>query len=237
MKNYNLLLVLFVFILLFSASCDKDNLNNNGNIDLTNDRHWFFGFSGAITGGEGYDLMKSSTDNNMYVCGAFLHVAENRDMKNLARFGMDNFVWEVVPGIDYYHNNFIRCVAEDNDGNLYFGGDFSTIAGIPAGKVARYNPSTDDWSSLRDIDFYSEPEQYGPNSGGVYAIEVIGNFVYIGGGIFNSDSTELRYLRRFNLSTNKWESIETYIDGRKKAMAKDNSGNLYIGGEFEKIGF
>jgi hypothetical protein len=238
MKNiFTFFLFIFSFsFLLVSCKSDSDDDLPANVANLKDDNHWFFDFNGTVDGGEGWDLIKSSVDGKLYVCGAFLHVNNNWDMKNLARLNLSDYTWEQVPGIDEYTTNFIRCVAEDSDGNLYFGGDFSTIGGTPAHRVAKFNPSTGEWSALRDIDFYIEGEQYGPVSGGVYAIEVINNYVYIGGGIFNSDSTELRYIRRFNLTSNKWENVPGGVNADVNAFEKDASGNLYVGGEFTQAG-
>ncbi len=237
MKNFlKYFLTVICFIIAFTG-CKKDDDDKPVNIaNLEDDNHWFFDFNGYIDGGEGWDLIKSKSDGKLYVCGAFLHANNNWDLKNLARLNLDDYTWEQVPGIDEYHTNFIRCVAEDSEGNLYFGGDFSTIGGKPAGRVGKFIPSTGEWAPLRDIDFYIEDEQYGPVSGGTYAIAVVNNYVYIGGGIFNSDSTELRYIRRFNLGTNKWENVPGGTNAAVNAFAVDNSGNLYVGGEFTQVG-
>lgn len=234
-------LPILVVIFLISFSCKKIN---NDNTDDTNDsisailsnNHWFFDFNGSVDGGDAYDVVKSSIDGKIYVCGAFLHVNENWDMKNLARWIPASNTWEQVPGIDYYHSNFIRCGVEDADGNLYFGGDFSEIGGNVAGRVGKFNVQSGTWKNLRDINFYDEEQQYGPISGGVYAIAVIDEYLYIGGGIFNTDSAELRYIRRFNTSTSKWEAVGTGVNSKVRSFATDNHGNLYVGGEFTEAG-
>lgn len=238
MKKINLIIFGLIFSAAFIISCDpSDDENLPANLaNLKDNDHWFFDFQGTIDGGEGYDIIKSTVDEKLYVCGAFLHVNNNWDMKNLARLNLDDYTWEQVPGIDEYHTNFIRCVAEDAEGNLYFGGDFTTIGGTPGHKVGKFNPNTGEWSALRDIDFYVEEEQYGPVSGGTYAIEVIDNYVYIGGGIYNSDSTELKYIRRFDITTNKWENVPGGVNGDVRAFAKDDDGNLYVGGCFTEAG-
>ncbi|MBN2662149.1 MAG: hypothetical protein JXR68_00750 [Bacteroidales bacterium] len=235
-----LLYVISIVIISISTSCDKINNNNNNDPNdsisgiLTNN-HWFVEFNGTIDGGEGYDVVKSSIDEKIYVCGAFLHVNENWDMKNLARWVPSTNTWEQVPGIDYYHNNFIRCGVTDNNGNIYFGGDFSQIGEIVAGRVAKFNVSDGSWENLRDIDFYDYDQQRGPISGGVYDIEIVGNYIYIGGGTFNSDSSELLYIRQFNISTQKWEAVGSGLNGRVRALATDGQ-NLYVGGEFTEAG-
>ena len=223
--------------ILFVYSCDKDDKNNdNNNINFEQGTGWFTAFNGTIDGGEGFDVVKSKIDDKVYVCGAFLHVNDDWDMKNLARWSPSSNTWEVVPGIDFYQGNFIRCSVADKDGNLYFGGDFSKIGDIVAGKVGKFNVSSGTWENLRDINFFDEEDQRGPKSGGVYDIEIVGNYLYIGGGIFNSDSAELKYIRRFNISEKKWEAVGTGVNGRVKSFAVDNSGNLYVGGEFTEAG-
>ena len=244
MKKISNYFFTFFFVLVFIVSaCEKEEDDNNNpntpNSDttsgLTND-HWFYDFDGTIDGGEGFDVIKSSVDGKIYICGAFLHVNNNSDMKNLTRWVPSSNTWEQVPGIDYYHSNFIRSITEDNEGNLYFGGDFSLIGGVTAGRVARFNVLNGEWSNLRDIDFYIEEEQYGPISGGTYAIAFLDDYIYIGGGIYNSDSVELRYIRRFNLSENKWEAVGTGVNGRVRCLTVDGNGNLFAGGEFTEAG-
>jgi hypothetical protein len=231
---------LFAALSIFIYSCDKqeeiEDEENNTTSGLTFTDHWFFDFNGTIDGGEGFDIIKSSADDKVYICGAFLHANENWDMKNLARWVPQTNTWEQVPGIDYYHSNFIRCVDEDDEGNLYFGGDFSTIGGATASRVAKFSPSDGTWSSLRDMNFYEFDEQYGPISGGTYGIAVIDNYVYIGGGTYNSDSAALKYIRRFNLSNSTWESVGEGTNGRIRCMTTDENGNLYVGGEFTEAG-
>lgn len=242
MKTKKTFFALCVCILFFafSMSCKKDSDTDNNDDDTTGlnipNQSWYFGFNGTIDGGEGYDVIKSAIDGKIYVCGAFLHVNSNWDMKCLARWVPSTNIWEVVPGIDSYHSNFIRCVTEDEEGNLFFGGDFSSIGGVTAGRVGMFDVATGSWDSLYDASFYDTEQQVGPISGGVYSIQYMNGYVYIGGGIFNSDSTELKYIRRFNLSTRKWEAVGTGVNGRVRSFAPDGNGNLYVAGEFTEAG-
>jgi len=231
----------FVAIILVTvASCDKKTpeiVNPNDSITSTlTDNHWFLDFKGTIDGGEGYDIIKSSIDEKIYICGAFLHVNNDWDMKNLTRWEPSTNTWERVPGIDYYHTNFIRCGVTDSEGNIYFGGDFSEIGGVVAGRVAKFNVNSGIWDNLRDINFYDYDQQRGPVSGGVYDIEIIANYVYIGGGIFNSDSVALKYIRRYNISTQTWETVGSGVNGKVRSLSTDGQGNLYVGGEFTEAG-
>ncbi|MBN1187949.1 MAG: hypothetical protein JXB49_37085 [Bacteroidales bacterium] len=244
MKYFIYSLVSIILAITMFSSCEEssenddknDSINTTTNISGTWEGSWYFDFNGTIDGGEGFDVIKSKIDNKIYICGAFLHVNNNWDMKNLTRWDPSTNTWEQVPGIDYYQNNFIRCVTEDSDGNLYFGGDFSSIGDVKAGRVAKFQVSTGKWSALRDKDFYSIDEEYGPISGGVYAIAYLNNYIYIGGYTFNSDSAALRYIRRYNLATSKWEAVGGGVNGKVSCFASDGSGNLYVGGQFTEAG-
>jgi trimeric autotransporter adhesin len=238
--SFALGICILFFALSMSCKKDKDINDDNNNIDTTGTdfthQSWFFDFNGTIDGGEGYDVIKSSIDGKIYVCGAFLCVNSNWDMKCLARWVPSTNTWEVVPGIDSYHSNFIRCVTEDDNGNLYFGGDFSSIGGVTAGRVGMFNVASGTWDSLYDASFIDSTQQYGPISGGVYSIQYMDNYIYIGGGIFNSDSAGLKYIRRFDLTTRKWEAVGSGVNGRVRCMTTDGNGNLYVGGEFTEAG-
>lgn len=244
MKYFNYLLCVLITIALIASSCEEGTgtdgeMGDNGDTTGSSgnwEGNWFFDFDGTIDGGDAYDVIKSSVDNKIYICGAFLHVNDDWDMKNLTRWVPTTNTWEQVPGIDYYHNNFIRCMVEDNDGDLYFGGDFSSIGGVRAGRVAKLDVNEGSWSALRDMNFYVLDEEYGPVSGGVYSIAYMNDYVYIGGYIFNSDSAELRYIRRYHTVNKTWEAVGGGVNNKVSALCTDGNGNLYAGGWFTEAG-
>ena len=199
------------------------------------DKQWFLDFDGIIEG-EVFDIQKSSADNKVYFSGGFLSVDGNTDMKNLVRYNPADNTWEQVPGIDYTHTNFIRCMTQDADGNLYVGGDFSSIGGVSVGRVAKFNVQAGTWHALEDPNFFETTQTKGPNSGGVYDLTISGDYLYIGGYTFNSTDTTLRYIRRFNLSTNTWEAVGKGVNAKVSALVSDGNGNIYAGGVFDKAG-
>ncbi len=190
------------------------------------DDHYFLEYGGP----SGDPFAFAELGDHLYMAGGFLSVAGNGNLKNLARFHMQYERWEQVPGIDSRHANFIRSLFADHEGNLWVGGDFRSIGGINASKVAKFDPATGKWSALRDLS--TRVDRLGPSSGGVYAIVRAGDYVYIGGYIFNSDDPALRYIRRFNLVNNRWEAVGEGLDNRVNALAVDALGNVYAGGGF-----
>jgi hypothetical protein len=205
--------------------------NTYKNIYFDGDENWFFDFDGIVEG-EVYDIIHSDLDGKIYFCGGFLQVNGNTDMKCIARWNPRNNTWEQIPGIDYTHENFIRCMVQDDEGNIYVGGDFNTIAGIPAGRVAKFNVLEGTWESLKDENFFEESQMRGPETGGVYAIAYHNDYIYVGGWTFNSTDASLLYIRRFNTLSKTWENVGSGVDAKVSALCFDDSGNLYAGGDF-----
>ncbi len=194
------------------------------------DKHWFYDYGGPS--GDPFGMAKLG--NYIYMAGGFLSNAGDPEMKNLARFNVNTLKWERVPGITSLHRNFIRALHADDEGNLWVGGDFSSIAGIEAKRIAKFNPVTEEWSALSDPS--AGDDANGPVSGGVYSVVRSGDYVYIGGFVFNHNDPSKRFVRRFNVRTNKWESAGDGLNAKVSALAVASNGDVYAGGIFTHSG-
>ncbi|MEM7393801.1 MAG: two-component regulator propeller domain-containing protein, partial [Verrucomicrobiota bacterium] len=190
------------------------------------DIHWYLDYGGPS--GDPFALAESG--DHLYMAGGFLNVAGSGALKNLARFNLHTETWEQVPGIDASHANFIRALHADEDGRLWVSGDFSRIGGVEAHRVAEFDPATGIWRSLRDPVATVDPT--GPVSGGADAVVRAGDYVYLGGAIFNSADARWRYIRRFNLKTRSWEAVGEGLNGRVRALAVMPDGTVLAGGAF-----
>ena len=171
----------------------------------------------------------------LYVGGGFLDVQGRPDLKNLARFNLYTEAWEQIPGIDSNHNNFVRSLHKANDGTILVGGDFTSIGGVAAQKIARFDPRTNNWSQL--LDPSAGDEATGPLGGGVQSITSFGDRVYIGADIlFNTDNLSWKFIRQFNTATDKWSPIGEGLDATVHALVADGAGNIYAGGGFTMSG-
>ncbi len=127
-----------------------------------------------------------------------------------------------------------------NGNDLYVGGTFTSIGGLQARGVARYNLQTGQWSTLGANNAVNGN---GVN-GLVAAIAVVGSDLYIGGSFtrgYNSSSSNVsaNCIAKFNLTTNTWSSLGGQsgttgngVDGDVGTIVALN-GSVYIGGTFK----
>ena len=114
----------------------------------------------------------------------------------------------------------INAVVSDGLGNIYIGGEFSSIQGIPAKGIAKWNGTA--WSALGS----------GIN-GDIFAIAVSGNDVYVGGS-FNVAVSDGMARNVAKWDGTAWTRMGNGLGGgthfvRSVAVY---GGNVYIGGSF-----
>jgi len=117
--------------------------------------------------------------------------------------------------------------------DLYVGGNFTQAGGVSANYVARYNPTTNNWSAL------GSGSSNGV-SGIVRALVVLGNDLYVGGSFGQASGKSANNVARFNPATDTWSVLGTGssngLNNQVSAMAVDGQGNLYVGGGFSSAG-
>ncbi len=117
--------------------------------------------------------------------------------------------------------------------DLYVGGNFTQAGGVSANYVARYNPTTNNWSAL------GSGSSNGV-SGIVSALVVLGNDLYVGGSFGQAGGMSANNVARFNPAANTWSVLGTGssngVNNQVSAMAVDGQGNLYVGGGFSSAG-
>jgi hypothetical protein len=85
---------------------------------------------------------------------------------------------------------------------VYVGGLFTSAGGVSANRVARFNTQTNTWSRL------GTGSSNGVN-GGVAALAVVGNEVYVGGFFTEAGGVSANNVARFNTQTNTWSTLGT----------------------------
>ncbi len=114
----------------------------------------------------------------------------------------------------------INAIAADGNGNIYFGGEFNSIQGMPANGIAKWNGTS--WSALGS----------GIN-GDIFAIAVSGNDVYVGGS-FNVAVSDGMARNVAKWDGTNWTRLGNGLGGGThyvKSLAV-YGGELYIGGNF-----
>ncbi|MDW8390560.1 MAG: hypothetical protein RMK84_10590 [Oscillochloridaceae bacterium] len=129
-------------------------------------------------------------------------------------------------------NNQVLALAVSGT-DVYVGGSFTNVAGIPqADYVARWDTTTNTWSALGGdangaLDFGSV----------VHALAVSGSNVYVGGSFWDAAGIpQADLVARWNATTNTWSALggsgsNGALTGGVGALAV-SGGTLYVGGWF-----
>ena len=167
-----------------------------------------------------YDFAVSST-GTIYAGGAMLNDMTGTNLNKIAVWKGSS--WEALAG---GANDYVNRVMLSGS-NLYAGGAFTSIGGIPAAKIAKWTGST--WEAMGSgVD----------NS--VYALtaDAAGN-IYAGGMFDNAGSVEAKKLAKWDGTS--WSEVGGGFDektdsNKVNCIAFDSSGKLYVAGDFYKAG-
>lgn len=173
----------------------------------------------------------------LYTGGLFLSTTGSNDRKNLSRFNMQTEHWESVPGINSGFNGGVWDIHNADDGYIYIGGNFSQVGGAAAQGIARFDPVSETWEALIDPSptLVTVGQENGPTNGRVFAIQKIGDLVYVGGeftGPSRSPADE-KYIRSYNVVSKKWAKVGGTLDSDVRALTVAPNGDLIAGGGFE----
>ena len=139
--------------------------------------------------------------------------------------------WVSMSG-DQGVNDYVGAMAVDGAGNVYIGGEFTTVNDIIVNGIARWDGSS--WSALGSGirgDYAS-----------VYALAVSGSNLYVGGYFTNADGIAATNIAKWDGSS--WSALGSGISGESSdeyygagvfALAV-SSGTLYAAGYFTSAG-
>lgn len=112
--------------------------------------------------------------------------------------------------------------------DLYVGGRLREAGGIPVARVARWNLTTNQWSSLSP----------GNGLAGFFPSEVVaasGTDVYVGGAFLGAGDSQAAMITRFDTRTNSHSSLGAAANLAVRAI-RPSGTDIYVGGEFTTIG-
>lgn len=120
-------------------------------------------------------------------------------------------------------DGFVYALAVGKDGSIYAGGDFTTIGGMDANRVAKWNGSS--WSSLGN----------GLN-GTVYNLAVAPDGSLYIGGAFTAvvGIPYTSYIVKWNGTF--WQAMTGALNGAVRVIAVSPDGLVYVAGDFTSIG-
>lgn len=117
-------------------------------------------------------------------------------------------------------NNRVYASATDESGNLYVGGTFTSIGGVAASRIAKWDGES--WSPLGS----------GVNNV-VQVIFVSGKDVYVGGGFTSAGRVGAQNIAKWN--GRNWSALGSGTNDRVTAITTMGD-DLYVGGQFSSAG-
>jgi hypothetical protein len=154
----------------------------------------------------------------LYVAGYFKTIG-NITTNNIARYKTSDGTWSALgTGIG---DGMVNSLSVSDSGDLYAGGSFSTMGGVAAGRVAKWNGSA--WSALGT----------GVNSV-VYVVHAAGGNVYAGGDFTSAGGLSASRVAKWTGSD--WQALGTGVNSSVYALAADASGQVWAGGDFTSAG-
>jgi hypothetical protein len=164
-------------------------------------------------------------DTHIYVVGYAISSDGNAFSSSIFNFKTNPIIreWSQLGG---GLGNTCRALAWGPDGNLYAGGDFTTVNGTTTSalRIARWNGST--WSALGGgLGGTCRALAWGPD-GNLYAG---GNFTTVNG----TTNTSAAYIARWDGTS--WSALGDGLDGTCQALVWGPDGNLYAGGDFTTV--
>ena len=176
----------------------------------------------------------AALDGKLYVGGDFI-TAGGATAINVADWETATSTWSsfgtgIANGVDDEVNALAAL-----DGTLYVGGDFTTAGGLPANRVAVWDPTTSTWSSLG----MGSANGVGGGGNSVYALAALDGTLYVGGDFTTAGGATANYVAAWDPATSTWSSLGTGsangVDDEVNALAALD-GKLYVGGWFTTAG-
>ena len=127
-------------------------------------------------------------------------------------------------------NAIVNALAVDSNGNVYVGGDFTSVTNpdgslVMVNRIAKWDTISNTWSELG-----------GGTNGTVRALAIdSNNNVYVGGDFIRVGSgagLSANYIAKWDPFLNTWSELGGGTNGTVRALAVDSNGNLYVGGSF-----
>jgi hypothetical protein len=171
------------------------------------------GTDGAIAG-----CLNSDSGGNLYA-GGYYNLIGGVVTNKIARW--NGSAWSsLAGGAQPSGTCWVNAICSDNSGAIYAGGSFTTIGGVSAAKIAKWDGAS--WSAVGTgvgMDA-SVVALYRDNSGNMYA-----------GGTFTSvDGIPASCIAKWNGIS--WSAMGSGMNASVNALCSDSNGNIYAGGTF-----
>jgi trimeric autotransporter adhesin len=190
-----------------------------GSIARLSGKTWRKAASG-VSPGLSVSGISSLPNGDVVFVGAFTSAGGDSRINRIARWNGAGFETMTAEGLA--PNGTVNALVEDLSGNIYIGGNFLTVGGISASRIAKWDGQ--EWSALSS----------GMNGTvSSLAIDSQGR-LYAGGNFTSAGGLTVNRIARWTGTT--WEPIGSGFNGSVQTMVFGPNGNLYVGGNFTSSG-
>ena len=165
----------------------------------------------------------TGADQTVYIGGDFTQVGAGVVANNVAQWTSAGGWQSLGAGT----NGVVNALALGADGSLYVGGSFTTAGNTSANNVAKFT-SNQNWEGLSS-----------GVSGAVLAMTTTGNTLYVGGTFVTAGGQVVNNVSRWDNGWSPLQDSNTQQAGTNneiRSMAVDETGTLYVGGNFGSAG-
>jgi hypothetical protein len=182
---------------------------------------------GAGMPGGGVQCVAVLPDGDVLVGGRFT-TAGRIAANSIARFHSATNTWSPLgTGVSGPSHTTVNAIAVLADGTAIAAGTFDTAGGIAANNIARYNPSTGEWSSLG-----------AGTDDEILSLAILDDGDVLAGGLFTTaGETPAHQLARFDAATTTWSEFggiteDTILPWSMQVIA---DGDVVLGGYFTAL--
>lgn len=158
--------------------------------------------------------------DQMYLGGFFTGSNSGRTMNHIGYYDISDNDWYALGSSV---NGPVYALAQQGE-NVYIGGSFSSAGGVKASSIARWNPHTGEWTSLRGGVSGCTGLFIAGCRPVVYAIAVDGNDVYVGGNFTSAGGVAANGIARWDMVTQDWYPLLTGVDTSKNGVTCNGLG-------------
>lgn len=190
---------------------------------------------GGIQAGYGRGIYVVN-ESKIYVFGKFSAIGINNPLTSGGDFNIAEWngtSWQTIGGstIGSTDDEIKDMIYDSNNDILYVVGEFTTIYGMSANRVAKYDYNTSSWSTLNDgLNMHTYSCTLDGDSN-LYACGVFSGAINSGVTVSNTYG-----MAKWNVSTELWESIAT---GNNRTawdiVWAEDTNHLYVCGSFSSI--
>lgn len=171
-----------------------------------------------------------AANGDMYIGGDFANVNAIASTNNIAKYRPSTAAWSAL--IASGANSTVRAMAIDGTGLLYLGGDFTSIGGVAANRIAKFDATGPTITALGT----------GMNAG-VWCLAVdSANNLYVGGRFTTANGVVVSCIAYYTASTGVFSAmsggVATVTAGTLTvfAITITPNGLVYVGGNFVTAG-